>query len=50
MMSTKSKDITTPSTGSLHEFGDLWNEFSQNTGFHGVNKLSGTPSRHKIRS
>ncbi|CAG2255102.1 unnamed protein product [Mytilus edulis] len=48
-MSTKSKDISTPNTGSLHKFGDLWNEFSQNTGFHGVNKLSGITSRHKIR-
>ncbi|XP_071134249.1 acid-sensing ion channel 5-like [Mytilus edulis] len=48
-MSTKSKDISTPSTEPLNTIGDLWNDFSQNTGFHGVNKLSGITSRHKIR-
>ena len=48
-MSTKSKDIPTPNTEPLHNIGDLWNDFSQNTGFHGVNKLSGITNRHKIR-
>ncbi|VDI31228.1 Hypothetical predicted protein [Mytilus galloprovincialis] len=48
-MSTKSKDISTPNTEPLHNIGDLWNDFSQNTGFHGVNKLSGITNRHKIR-
>ncbi|CAC5373004.1 unnamed protein product [Mytilus coruscus] len=41
MMNTERKNIST--------IGDIWNEFSQNTGFHGVNKLSGITSRHKIR-
>ncbi|CAC5373003.1 unnamed protein product [Mytilus coruscus] len=48
-MSTENKNISTSSTGPLHNIGDLWNDFSQNTGFHGVNKLSGITSRHKIR-
>ncbi|CAC5373006.1 unnamed protein product [Mytilus coruscus] len=49
MMNTESKNISTPNTGPLHNIGDLWNDFSQNTGFHGVNKLSGITNRHKIR-
>ncbi|CAC5373012.1 unnamed protein product [Mytilus coruscus] len=48
-MSTENKNISTPKTGPLDNIGDLWNDFCQNTGFHGVNKLSGITGRHKIR-
>ncbi|XP_063404589.1 acid-sensing ion channel 4-B-like [Mytilus trossulus] len=44
-----SNDNSPSYTGPLQNIGDLWNVFSQNTGFHGVNKLSGNTSRTKIR-
>ncbi|CAC5373002.1 unnamed protein product [Mytilus coruscus] len=44
-----SKDIFPSYTGPLQNIGDLWKDFSQNTGFHGVNKLSGKTNRPKIR-
>lgn len=44
-----SNDNSPSYTGPLQNIGDLWNDFSQNTGFHGVNKLSGKTSRTKIR-
>ena len=33
----------------LNNIRELWQDFSQHTGFHGVNKLSVTPQRNKAR-